>query len=86
MADCRRDPWIPTIDYADFSGGRAGTVHVRTAPVPGGAAADLTLRISQLQINVPLGPEVFEYEVPSDWAPLTLEELRRAGPLGGGAP
>lgn len=75
-----------TIDYADFSGGRAETVHVRTAPVPGGAAADLTLRISQLQINVPLAPEVFEYAVPSDWAPLTLEELRRAGPLGGGAP
>ena len=74
-----------TIDYADFAGGRASTVHVRTTPVPGGIGSDLTLRISQLEINVPLGRTVFEYDVPSDWAPLTLDELRRAGPLGGDA-
>lgn len=72
-----------TLDYADFASGRAQTVHVRTAPAPGKAAADLTLRISQLEINVPLERAVFDYAVPLDWAPLTLDELRRAGPLGG---
>lgn len=72
-----------TIDYADFTGGRAATVHVKTMPAPGGAAADLTLRISQLEINVPLERAAFEYAVPAGWAPLTLDELRRAGPLGG---
>lgn len=72
-----------TVDYADFTGGRAATVHVKTRPAPGGAAADLTLRMSQLEINVPLERAAFEYDVPSQWAPLTLDELRRAGPLGG---
>lgn len=72
-----------TVDYADFAGGRPQTVHVRTSPVPGQAAADLTLRISQLEINVPLERAVFAYAVPPGWAPLTLDELRRAGPLGG---
>jgi hypothetical protein len=72
-----------TVDYADFSGGRAQTVHVRTTPAPGRPAADLTLRISQLEINVPLDRAAFEYDVPPDWTPLTLDQLRRAGPLGG---
>lgn len=72
-----------TVDYADFAGGRPQTVHVRTSPAPGQAAADLTLRISQLEINVPLERAVFAYAVPPGWAPLTLDELRRAGPLGG---
>jgi outer membrane lipoprotein-sorting protein len=72
-----------TVSYADFTGSRAATVRVQTTPSAGGAAADLTLRISQLDINVPLEAEAFAYDVPKDWAPLTLEELRRAGPLGG---
>jgi hypothetical protein len=71
-----------TVSYADFVGGRATAVRVQTTPSAGGAAADLTLRISQLEINVPLDPAAFDYDVPKDWAPLTLEELRRAGPLG----
>lgn len=74
-----------TVSYADFVGGRAQTVRVQTAPAAGGAVADLTLRISQLEINVPLEGAVFEYDVPKGWAPLTLDELRRAGPLGGDA-
>ena len=72
-----------TVLYSDFTGGRAATVRVQTTPPPGAAAADLTLRMSQLEINVPLDRAVFEYAVPPDWAPLTLDELRRAGPLGG---
>jgi hypothetical protein len=72
-----------TVSYADFAGGRASTVRITTAPSPGGAAADLTLRISQLEINVPLDGAAFDYQVPEGWAPLTLDELRRAGPLGG---
>ena len=70
-----------TIHYSDFASDRPATVRVRTAPAAG-AAADLTLRVSQVEINVPLAPKVFEIEVPRDAAPLTLDELRRAGPLG----
>jgi hypothetical protein len=36
-----------------------------------------------VNINVPLEPEVFAVDVPAGAEPLTIEELRRAGPLGG---
>ncbi|MEO5896104.1 MAG: hypothetical protein ABIS06_10410 [Vicinamibacterales bacterium] len=65
-----------TIQYADFTGGRPATVFVRTA------VADLALRLSQTEINVPLDPRVFDIDVPQNAVPLTIEELRRAGPLG----
>ncbi len=74
-----------TIEYADHGGGRAATVRLRTAPASGGSPADLVLRLSQVEINVPLGDAVFEAQVPPDATPMTLEELRRAGPLGGAA-
>jgi hypothetical protein len=38
--------------------------------------------VSAVEINVPLDPRVFDLEIPSDAVPMTLEELRRAGPLG----
>lgn len=72
-----------TIEYQDFASGRPATIRLRTSPTPPGVAADLTLRLSQVEINVPLGPDVFEVQVPPNAAPLTLDELRRAGPLGG---
>ncbi len=66
--------------YADFASGLPSTVHVRT-----GTVADITLRVSQLEINTPIDDKAFEVNVPPDAMPLTLEELRRAGPLGEGA-
>ncbi|MCA1561692.1 MAG: hypothetical protein LC753_00725 [Acidobacteria bacterium] len=74
-----------TVEYQDFASGRPATIKLRTSPTPPGAAADLTLRLSQVEINVPLAAEVFRVDVPANAAPLTLEELRRAGPLGGHA-
>ena len=65
-----------TVQYGDFKSGRAETVFVKT-PV-----ADLVLKLSQVEINVPMDPRVFDLEIPKDAVPLTLEELRRAGPLG----
>ena len=65
-----------TVQYDKFKAGRAGTVFVKTS------IADLALRVSQIEINVPLDPRVFDLEIPKDAAPLTLEELRRSGPLG----
>ncbi|MDP9323296.1 MAG: hypothetical protein M3P13_06640 [Acidobacteriota bacterium] len=72
-----------TIEYSNFAGGRPSTVHLQTTSAPGVAPADLTLRISQVEINTPLDDGVFNVDVPRDAVPLTLEELRRAGPLGG---
>jgi hypothetical protein len=70
-----------TLEYSDFASGRPGTVRLRTAPSNGGS--DVILRLSQVELNAPLEPAVFEVEVPRDADPMTLEELRRAGPLGG---
>lgn len=73
-----------TIHYADFASGRAATVRLETGAEAGGGGADLTLKMSDVEINVPLESAVFDLDVPPDATPLTLEELRRAGPLGGG--
>jgi hypothetical protein len=81
MAAVRRGPL--TVDYADFGSGRAATVHLHTAAAQHTGAADLTLRLSQVEVNPSLDANVFEPDVPRDAAPLTLEELRRSGPLGG---
>lgn len=80
MAAASRGPL--TVHYTEFATDRPSTVRVRTAPVAPGAAADLSLKLSQVEINVALAPKVFEVEIPRDAAPLTLDELRRAGPLG----
>lgn len=65
-----------TLQYANFSGGRAATLFVRAA------VADLTLKLSQVEVNGPLDAKVFALEIPANAVPLTLDELRRAGPLG----
>lgn len=63
--------------YAEFKGGRASTVHVRA-----GSVADIRLGVSQLETDTAIDPKAFEVNVPTDAVPLTIEELRRAGPLG----
>ena len=65
-----------TVQYSEYQFGRGGTVFVKT-PV-----ADLALRVSNIEMNVAMDPRVFDLEIPKDAVPLTLEELRRAGPLG----
>ena len=73
------------IVYADFASGRPATIHIRSDAATGAnekPVADITLRVSQLEINTPLGPEAFEVKVPASAMPLSIEELRRAGPLG----
>ncbi len=71
-----------TVEYDDFSSGRPSTVRLHTIAAAGAVPADLTLRISQVEMNTPLASAVFDVDVPANAAPMTLEELRRAGPLG----
>lgn len=47
-------------------------------PVP----AEVRLRLSQVETNPALGPEAFTVDIPNSAEPITLEELREAGPLG----
>ena len=71
-----------TVLYADYVSGRPSTIRLR-ASSQAGVAADLTLRLSDVEINATLDAKTFEVDLPSRPVPLTLEELRRAGPLGG---
>lgn len=71
-----------TVTYSDYVSGRPSIVRVR-AGSQGGASADLTLRLSDVEINGPLDPRTFQLDLPEHPVPLTLDELRRAGPLGG---
>lgn len=75
------------VRYADVVGGRPSTIRLRTLADdsvggPQAASMDLTIRLSQVDINTSLDPEAFEIAVPADATPMTLDELRRAGPLG----
>ena len=47
-----------------------------------GSGTDLRIGLSQVETNVTLAPAVFSIKVPPDAAPLTLAELRQAGPIG----
>jgi hypothetical protein len=67
------------VRYSDFVGGRPVTIRLRTTRPP---TTDLTIRLSQVDINQPLDAAAFEADVPAGATPMTLEELRQAGPLG----
>jgi hypothetical protein len=69
-----------TVLYSGFVNGRPATLRVVSSGTP---RADLTVRLSDVNINVPMDGAVFAVDVPAAAQPLTLDELRRAGPLGG---
>lgn len=71
-----------SVFYSDYANGRPATIRLRATP-SSGPPADLTLRLSQVEINATIDPRAFTPAVPDRAVPLTLEELRRAGPLGG---
>jgi hypothetical protein len=43
---------------------------------------NLRLEMRDIELNPTLGPQAFEVRVPTSAQPMTLDELRRAGPLG----
>jgi hypothetical protein len=71
-----------TVEYGEYQADRPGTVRLRSASSTG-TGSDITLRLSQVDVGGTLDRKVFEIDVPSDARPITLDELRRAGPLGG---
>jgi outer membrane lipoprotein-sorting protein len=70
--------------YSDYVNGRPSTIRIRST-TQGKTTADITLRLSDVEINTTLDQKVFDItpDLPQHPIPLTLEELRRAGPLGG---
>ena len=71
-----------SLAYADYASGRPATIRIR-AQSGDRTSADLTLRLSDVDINTTLDDRTFQIELPERPVPLTLDELRRAGPLGG---
>lgn len=73
-----------TVLYSDYASGRPMTIRLRSVS-QGRTTADITLRLSDVDINTTLEPRVFDItpDLPEHPVPLTLDELRRAGPLGG---
>lgn len=71
-----------TVRYADFAADRPATIGIR-ASANGRVTADIQLRLSDVAVNVSLDPRTFIADLPDHPVPVSLEELRRAGPLGG---
>jgi len=74
------------VRYADFRDGRPATIQLRATPAASTGttvpATTLTIRLSQVDVNEPLGADVFRVAVPPDAEAMTLQQLREAGPLG----
>ncbi len=71
-----------TLTYDRFADGRPGAIGIRSAVAGGQQGADIRLRVSGLEVNSEVDPKAFVLDVPSGTDPLTLDELRRSGPLG----
>jgi hypothetical protein len=65
------------VDYTDFSEGRPDAIRL-IAP-----SSDLRLQLSQVDINTTLPARAFTIDVPAAAEPITLDELRQSGLLGG---
>lgn len=65
------------VDYADHAGGWPRAIRVRTAA----GDVDLTARLAQLEVNVPIDQGAFTVQVPPDAVPMTLDELGPFAPL-----
>jgi hypothetical protein len=74
-ADAREAEW--RAEYRDFQDGLPRAVRLVNA---GGTRFNLSLTLTQVALNEPLGPEVFRVEIPPSAERITLDELRHARP------
>lgn len=74
----RRDGW--QIEYPAWQGAFPQALRLRSAG--SSVEVDLTATLSQLQANTDIDPAAFTIDIPSNARPLTITELRDAGPLG----
>ncbi len=75
-----RDPGRPAwrAEYRDFSSSVPRAIRLVSAE-PG--AFDLQLTLSQVEINTTIDVEAFHPPVPPTFTPISIEELRDAGPM-----
>jgi hypothetical protein len=67
-------------DYSNFDRGLPRTIRLVSTPA---GRFDLQLELSQVELNTPLGPDAFQLQVPASAEVISVDELRRSGPLGG---
>ena len=72
----KRQNW--DVQYSTWQGDFPRAVVLRSMA---GLDVELSATVSQLEANVPLEPSAFTVTVPAGTMPLTLAELREAGPL-----
>lgn len=79
VAVIRRGPartW--RVDYHDFVSSLPRRIRLTSADAP---ALDVRLGLSQIEVNGPLDPATFRVRIPAGTTPITIDELRKTGPL-----
>ena len=71
------------VEYLEQTGMWPRRVRI-SRQLPGEAGVDLTLAVSQIETNVTLPPEAFTIDSPPGAMPMSVDQLRQAGPLGEG--
>lgn len=78
VAAARRNGW--QVDYLEWTGTFPQTVRLRSGDA--GPGVEMTATLSEVEANTDLDPAAFRLQIPGGVRPLSLEELRAAGPLG----
>lgn len=73
----RRNGW--EVEYPMWQGAFPQVIRLQSAAQTN---VDMTATLAQIEVNVDLDPATFNVDVPAGTAPLSLDELREAGPLG----
>ena len=68
------------MEYPVWQGMFPQVIRLRSASEP--ANVDMTATLAQIEVNVDVNPAAFTVDVPAGTSPLSLDELRKAGPLG----
>ncbi len=74
----RRPGLLWRAEYRDFVGNLPRSIRLISNEA---GRFDLQLTLSDVEINVPIESETFRVQIPAGTSPLTIEELRDAGPL-----
>lgn len=70
-----------TVEFAEHTGTQPGRLRIRRAASAGVAPLDVRLALRQVERGVDLADAAFAIDVPAGAVPITIEELRGAGPL-----
>ncbi|MGE5244764.1 MAG: hypothetical protein ACM3SQ_11110 [Betaproteobacteria bacterium] len=82
VADMHQEPETARqVEYLQYDGALPVRIHLSAGGANRAAAYEIALDLSQLEPNAALDPAVFTLEVSAGAQPMTLDELRRSGPL-----